>query len=342
MLNKVTGVTLVIKGLIFHQKIGVMTQMDCKKLTKQQTLKKIEFEKFKSILFKLWTKRRFRDYKEFSSNEILPTKQAKRIVKEYNSKLKKHDCNKIQLHKDEVFIQCPLVKNQELKEYFTDMYISQYGNMIRFNKKKKRYNILAGLCCYDNKNDNTKKNQGQYARVSLYDAKRKKIKSFYRHHLIALTWLLLPEGLNYEKGKTTSELLENYQIHHKDAVEKNTKMLKTSNRSNRMKDNAFNLYFEPKKYHKSLVHKIEDVQVNFTTLNGELSSRPIPFLKLQEKIEYLGIDFIDVCRQIKDAIDKSDKNKKHFIIELENKRPVISKDEKSDCCNMVIEFEPDN
>lgn len=265
-------------------------------------------------------------------SEILNDIIVKDAIKRYNEGKRSNHSQYVKLQENEIFVQCPVTGGRYGN--LTCFYVSQYSNIIRKRKCKgnnEYYVIVEGH--YD-------KGRG-YRRIVIKNNKR-----IFASRLVALTWLNLPEGETYDNIQ-----LENIQVHHRDEIKSNKKSLKTINKENKHRDRARNLYFELKGSHK-MIHKLNGIPISFTTLNGEMSKRPINIHTLEEKCRYLEINPDKVYEQINQVLkeaDKADKADKikidevfeidevakvtevnddylHFEIELDEQRPVYDKE----------------
>lgn len=261
-------------------------------------------------------------------SEILNDIIVKDAIKRYNEGKRSNHSQYVKLQENEIFVQCPVTGGQYGN--LTCFYVSQYGNIIRnrSNGHSKYYTIVNGY-----QNDDS-----GYRRVVIKGNKR-----IFASRLVALTWLNLPEGETYDNIQ-----LENIQVHHRDKIKSNKKHLKTINAENKLKDKARNLYFELKGSHK-MIHKLNGIPISFTTMNGEMSKKPINIHTLEEKCRYLEINPDKVYEQINQVMKEADKADKikidevfeidevakvtevnddylHFEIELDEQRPVYDKE----------------
>lgn len=261
-------------------------------------------------------------------SEILNDIIVKDAIKRYNEGKRSNHSQYVKLQENEIFVQCPVTGGQYGN--LTCFYVSQYGNIIRnrSNGHSKYYTIVNGY-----QNDDS-----GYRRVVIKGNKR-----IFASRLVALTWLNLPEGETYDNIQ-----LENIQVHHRDKIKSNKKHLKTINAENKLKDKARNLYFELKGSHK-MIHKLNGIPISFTTMNGEMSKKPINIHTLEEKCRYLEINPDKVYEQINQVLKEADKADKikidevfeidevakvtevnddylHFEIELDEQRPVYDEE----------------
>lgn len=260
-------------------------------------------------------------------SEILNDIIVKNAVKRYNEGKSGNHSKYVKLQENEIFVQCPVTGGRYGN--LTCYYVSQYGNIIRkkINSQGEYYKMMNGWFLPKG-----------YRCIDI----NKGSKIILVSRLVALTWLNLPDGETYDNIQ-----LENIQVHHRDEIKSNKKHLKTINAENKFRDRANNLYFELKGSHR-MIHKLNGTPISFTTLNGEISKRPINIHTLEEKCRYLEINPDKVYEQINQVLkeaDKADKADKikidevfeidevakvtevnddylHFEIELDEQRPV--------------------